>query len=297
MSAKKLKVAAEQAHKLIVRAERHYAGRISGKRDGFLWEHSQHVATLAQRLAREEGKEEGLAYLAGLFHDAGKFVGGRYHADDRPEEKAATAAARRIMRRAGFSAASIGRVAIALKSLYQSGARPDALADIVHDADFLSKFGRLGVAQFFIKSALRGRNLERSITEYLSKELTYAAVLPQNMRTRSGRRLARRKAAETLRYFKGLLNELRGLGEASYRLRLFKVVKPEHSGRPLPVRLVLPASCGKCGGRLRPQFSTEKSAKCEQLEAVVRCSGCGQSYRLSFCLPEIPARSAPLRHR
>jgi len=290
MLAKKLKAAAEQARKLIVRAERRFSGRPSGKGDGFLWEHSQHVATLAQRLAREEGEKEGLAYMAGLFHDAGKFSGGRYHADDRPEEQAAEAAACRIMRRTGFSAPSIGRVAKALKSLYQSGAGPDALADIVHDADFLSKFGRLGVAQFFIKSALRGRNLERSITEYLSKELTYAAVLPQNMRTRSGRRLARKKTADTLRYFNGLLHEIRELSGAPYRVRLFKVGAPGHSGHAVPVRLVLPASCSKCGGRLKPQFSTEKGLKCEQLEAAVRCSRCGQSYRLSFCLPEILVR-------
>ncbi len=290
MPDKKLNSAAEQARKWIVLAERRLSGRPSGKGDGFLWEHSQHVATLARRLAGEEGEKEGLAYLAGLFHDAGKFSGGRYHADDRPEELAAAAAARRIMRRTGFSAASIGRVIKALKSLYQSGAGPDALADIVHDADFLSKFGRLGVAQFFIKSALRGRNLVRSITEYLSKELTYAAVLPQNMRTRSGRRLARKRAAETLRFFKGLLGEIREMPGAPYRLKTFTVARPGTSGRAVQVRLVLPASCDKCGGRLKPQFSTEKGVKCEQLEAAVRCSGCGQSYRLSFCLPEILVR-------
>jgi HD superfamily phosphodiesterase len=64
-----------------MRAERRFSGRPSGASDSFLWEHSEHVAALCRRLAKEEGEDTGLAYLAGLFHDAGKFAGGRYHSD------------------------------------------------------------------------------------------------------------------------------------------------------------------------------------------------------------------------
>ena len=64
-----------------MRAERRFSGRPSGASDNFLWEHSEHVAALCRRLAKEEGEDTGLAYLAGLFHDAGKFAGGRYHSD------------------------------------------------------------------------------------------------------------------------------------------------------------------------------------------------------------------------
>jgi len=297
MAERKFKEAAQKARGLIVRAEHRFSGHPSGAGDSFLWEHSEHVAALCRRLAKDEGQDPDLAYLAGLFHDAGKFAGGRYHSDEKPEEQAASAAASRILGQVGFSRRSVNRLAKALKSLYQSGAGRDTLADIVHDADFLSKFGRLGVAQFFIKSALRGRNLERAITEYLSKELTYAALLPRNMRTRAGRRLAGKKAAETLRYFEGLLREIRDMPGALFRVKLFRVSRPEKSGRVVPVRLVLPASCRGCGGRWVPEFSTEKGIKCEKLEAALRCSGCRQSYRLSFCLPEIQPWGALLRRR
>ena len=289
--------ATEQARRMIIRAERRFSGRPSGASDSFLWEHSEHVAALCRRLAKEEGLDADLAYLAGLFHDAGKFAGGLYHPDEKPEEQAASAAASRILGQAGFSRRFVNRLAKALKSLYQSEAGRDTLADIVHDADFLSKFGRLGVAQYFLKSALRGRSLERAITEYLSKELTYAAVLPRNMRTRAGRRLAGKKAAETLRYFEGLLREIRDMPGAPYRVKLLKASRPDGSGQTVPVRLVLPASCRRCGGRWHPEFSTEKGTKCEKLEAVMRCSGCRQSYRISFCLPEIRGSGALLRAR
>jgi HD superfamily phosphodiesterase len=289
MTGRQVKQATQKARGLIARAERRFSGRPSGASDSFLWEHSEHVAALCRRLAKEEGEDANLAYLAGLFHDAGKFSGGRYHPDEQPEEKAASAAASRILSQTGFSERAINRLAKSLKNLYQSGAERDRLADIVHDADFLSKFGRLGVAQFFIKSALRGRSLGRAITESLSKELTYAALLPQNMRTRAGRRLAGKKAVETLRYFEGLLREIRDMPGAPYRIKLFKVSRPGKSGRAVPVRLVLPASCRRCGGLWRPEFSTETGIKCEKLEASLRCPGCGQSYRISFCLPEIQA--------
>ncbi|HEX9902269.1 MAG TPA: HD domain-containing protein [Acidobacteriota bacterium] len=289
MPGRKFKEATQKARGLIVRAERRFSGRPAGQSDSFLWEHSEHVAALCRRLAKEEGEDSDLAYLTGLFHDAGKFVGGQYHSDEQPEELAASAAASKILDQTGFSRRSINRLTKALKSLYQPKAGPDTLADIVHDADFLSKFGRLGVAQFFIKSALRGRSLERAITEYSSKELTYAALLPRNMRTRAGRRLAGKKAAETLRYFEGLLREIKDMPGAPYRVKLFKVSRPGDSGRAVPVRLVLAASCRRCGGRWVPEFSTETGIKCEKLEAALRCSGCGQSYRISFCLPEIQA--------
>ncbi len=104
--------------------------------------------------------------------------------------------------------ADIGRVVRALRSLYNSGSGRSRLADIVHDADFLSKSGYLGVANFFVKSTLRGRNLESAAMDFLSRELTYAAVLPANMRTAAARRLAVRKSADGLRFYRSYLAEL-----------------------------------------------------------------------------------------
>ncbi len=278
----------ERVRKLIEESERKFSGRKSAG-PGFLWEHTVLVASLAFRMARAEKEDADLAALAALFHDAGKFSGGRYRGDDKPEEEAAARLAREILEDAGLEMAAVGHVVRALRSLYNGGARRSRLADIVHDADFLSKFGLLGVAQFFVKSTLRGRNLESAIMGHLSKELTYASVLPANMRTEAGRKLAMRKSEETLRFYKALLAELEKAHGMQFRVRTADVPLRSGRRRRLEVLLVTPAACEACGQGWEVEFRTEKGVKCERLEAVVRCSGCGARREMGFCLPEVAA--------
>ena len=136
------------------------------------------------------------------------------------------------------------------------------------------------MANFFVKSTLRGRNLESAVMDYLSKELTYAAVLPANMRTAAARRLAVKKSADTLRFYRAFLDELKDAHGMDFRVRTVDVPTP---GRPRPSRakvsLVLPASCGACGGKWETDFRTEKGLKCEKLEASIRCGACGDGAR------------------
>jgi HD superfamily phosphodiesterase len=276
----------EHVRKLIEESEKKFTGGKSAT-GGFLWEHTVLVASLAFRLAKMEKEDADLAAMTALFHDSGKFSGGRYHRDEKPEEEEAARLAREVLEGVELEMASVGHVVRALRSLYNSGARRNRLADIIHDADFLSKFGLLGVAEFFVKSTLRGRNLETAIMNHLSKELTYAAVLPLNMRTESARKLAARKSAETLRFYRSFLAELKEAHGMD-----FKVCTPEvrrFGGRPrrLKVMLVAPAACGSSGRGWEFDFRTEKGVKCERLEAAVRCAGCGAAHQISFCLPEI----------
>ena len=97
--------------------------------------------------------------------------------------------------------ADVKRVLAGLKALYREKSARSIVADIVHDADFLSKFGSLGVANFFAKAALRGRTIRAAVLQYSSKELTYASCLPQNMRTAAGRELAGRRASQSMKFF------------------------------------------------------------------------------------------------
>ncbi len=267
-------------------AEKKFSGKKEGK-GGFLWEHTVLVAAQSFRLAKAEKENPDLAALTALFHDSGKFAGGRYHADDKPEEEEAARLARVILEEAGIKMADVGHVVRALRSLYNSGARHSRLADIVHDADFLSKFGYLGVANFFVKSTLRGRNLESAVMDYLSKELTYAAVLPANMRTAAARRLAVRKSADTLRFYRAYLTELKEAHGMEFRVRTVDVRRPGARSKRARVSLALPASCGACGGKWEADLRTEKGLKCEKLEALLRCGACGERRSISFCLPEI----------
>lgn len=276
----------ERVRRTIEEAEKKFSGKKDGK-GGFLWEHSVLVAAQSFRLAKAEKENPDLAALTALFHDSGKFAGGRYHADDKPEEEESARLARAILEDAGLEMAGIGHVVRALRSLYNSGARRNRLADIVHDADFLSKFGYLGVANFFVKATLRGRNLESAVMDYLSKELTYAAVLPANMRTAAARRLAARKSADTLRFYRAYLAELKEAHGLEFRIQAAVVRRSGPRSKRARVSLALPASCGACGGKWEADLRTEKGLKCEKLEASLRCAACGEKRSISFCLPEM----------
>ena len=276
----------ERIRRVIEEAEKRFSGKKDGK-GGFLWEHTALVAGQSFRLAKAEKENPDLAALTALFHDSGKFAGGRYHADDKPEEEEGARLARSILEEAGLGMADIGHVVRALRSLYNSGARSNRLADIVHDADFLSKFGYLGVANFFVKSTLRGRNLESAVMDYLSKELTYAAVLPANMRTAAARRLAIKKSADTLRFYRAYLAELKEAQGMEFRVRTVDVRRSGPRSKRATVSLALPASCGACGGKWETDLRTEKGLKCEKLEATLRCGACGERRSVSFCLPEM----------
>jgi len=276
----------ERVCRLIEDSEKKFSGS-NDARPGFLWEHTVLVASLAMRLAKTEKEPQELAVIAALFHDAGKFVGGRYHRSERSEEEEASRLARQVLVEAGLEMAEVGHVVRALQSLYSDGKRRNRIADIIHDADFLSKFGLVGVANFFVKSTLRGRNMESAIMNYLSKELTYASVLPMNMRTDSARKLAARKSAETLRFYKSFLAELKESHGMSFRVRTAELKRPGRPARRIAVQYVVPAVCGSCGGSWDAELRTAKGLKCEQLEAAVRCVSCGAGHDISFCLPEI----------
>ena len=274
------------ARAVIEESERAFAKTRKGE-GSYLWEHSSHVAALSYRLALAEKSDSLIAAVVGLFHDAGKFAGGSYHRDDRAEEESAAKIAAPLLAAAGLRALDIRRVTGALRALYASGARKSALANTVHDADFLAKFGALGVAQFFIKSTLRGRTLREAMLGPLSKELTYAACLPLNMRTAAGRRAAVKKSADSLRYFRALLGELRETQAVDLRIRRVRVIGTRSGTSAAKILLALPRACPDCGGPLVLATRTEPGLKCEKLEAEVACSACGRRTGLSFCLPEL----------
>jgi HD superfamily phosphodiesterase len=277
----------EKVRRLIEDSEKSFAGNAPGAEGSYLWEHTVHVASLAFRLAEEERRDPTLAAIAALFHDAGKFAGGLYHESGTAEEEIAARLAEPILRRSRVPATDREAVLSALEALYRQGAAPHALAAIVHDADFLAKFGALGVAQFFIKSALRGKTLRSTIMTSLSKELTYAACLPLNMRTKAGRQRAEAKAQETLRFYEELLKELGETQGGAFRVTTLRVPHPARRGKPIEVNLVTSAACDDCGGSWSITRSVRKGAKCTRLEARLRCRRCGTEHEIGLCLPEL----------
>jgi uncharacterized protein len=278
---------AVRIQRLVEASERQFAGNAPEADGSFLWEHSTHVASLAFALAGREGADPALAAVAALLHDAGKFAGGRYHEDDRPEEEEAVRVATGLLGRSKMKALERAAVLRALGALYNPAASPDRLAAIVHDADFLSKFGFVGVAQFFVKSALRGKTLGQAVAQSLSKELTYAACLPLNMRTAAGKEMAERKAASTAAFFASFLEEIREVQGLAFGVSTERFYDPRRPGRPVEVRLVLPEACPSCGGFWRTSLAPAAGLKCDRLEARAECVRCRSAVEVSFCLPEL----------
>jgi HD superfamily phosphodiesterase len=277
----------EKVRARIVESERRFAGNAPETDGSFLWEHTVHVAALAAKLAAAEKLDPGPAAVIALFHDAGKFIEGGYHESDRPEEEDAALVADALLRELRVKAAERKAILSALRALYNEKAGADRLADTVHDADFLSKSGHLGVAAFFTKATLRGQTLRTAVMNSLSKELTYAAALPRNVRTRAARAVAETKAADALRFYEALLRELREVHDIDFNVRIIRIPDPRRPGLEFEVRLVLPRRCETCGGAWRTELALVRGLKCETVEARVFCSRGDAAHEISFCLPEL----------
>jgi HD superfamily phosphodiesterase/predicted RNA-binding Zn-ribbon protein involved in translation (DUF1610 family) len=271
---------------VIQESEGRYEGK-NGNSESFLWEHTLHAASIAYQLARAENLDPLVPVVAALFHDAGKFAGGQYHNNDTPEEEESSRIAGQLLREFKMKPSEIRRVLSGLKALYNEKAGKNSVAAILHDADFLSKFGALGIAGFFTKSALRRRTLRSTVLGYLSKELTYASCLPLNMHTAAGRKLAARKASESLKFFRVLLAELRETGIASLKIRQLRIPNPAAKRRLLSVRIVSSPACPNCGSRWDLVWTTDRGIKCRKLNVEWVCTQCSQRLETSFCLPEI----------
>jgi len=268
----------------IMAGERDVAPSTGETGAGFLWEHTVQVAHIAARLAVAESLDPLLPVLAALFHDTGKFAGGVYHGEVVAEEEYAVRLVRRLMPRRGLTAEETETVALSLRALYCEDTAAGPLTGILHDADFLSKSGCLGVAAFFTKAALRQLPLRESLSRWLSKELTYARAAVQTLHTAAGRRLAAETAPRTEAFFRDLLAELRQWGIADFQLESRRV---DHGDPAAEIVLVLPARCPTCQAAVEARLTTEEGLKCRKLLARVVCGADHELYDMSFCLPEI----------
>jgi len=255
--------------------------------DSFLWEHTVHVASFARKIALAEDVNATEAVISALFHDSGKFLGGHYHLDDIPEEERAAHLAEEILTEEGMDKEKISTIISSLTALYNEKQPPSQIADVVHDADFLAKFGYLGVANFFTKSTLRGKTLYKALVTSLSKELTYAAALEMNMRTAAGEKMAAKKSAATQSFYLGLLDELREGGIAFFHIKEEVFPCPNNPDKTFTLLMAVPENCPECHNELTMDFGSQAKTKCEQLTAKIHCVHCPNEYQVSFCLPEM----------
>jgi uncharacterized protein len=278
----------------IQESEAEYNGHSAEVNESFLWDHTVQVTSVALKLAVLEKTDPLIPVITALFHDSGKFRRGDYHAKETPEEEHAATVAEELLEEAGMATEQVQMTVQSLNALYRENIAGTVTSNIVHDADFLVKFGFLGAANFFMKTALRGKPLQTSVLNYLSKELTYASLLPENMRTPSAKRLAKKKKKDSLTFFNGLLDELCEADIACYTIEKLKITQTKKQNAPLEVFLVLPDKCPTCEGEFTKEWATEKGIKCEKLNVSVFCRDCNCQYDFSFCLPEISVLEHPL---
>jgi uncharacterized protein len=244
-----------------------------------IWAHSVRVACIARRIAELEGWAETPALLAGLLHDAGKFAHGSYHANDTPEEEHAVRIVNQILTGTDYEK-WLPTINEAILVSYLDGDTTSDIGRALYDADCLDKLGCLGVAQFFIKNALRQRFMDQELLIRSSIELTYAHHAPSMLKTASGRSLARHRGVKTQRFYRELLDEWREFG-----IGRFEILKEEIAG--IVCVLVVPDEC-HCGGPLMHETDIRDALKCRSAVVSYHCTGCGSASTFSFCLPTLP---------
>lgn len=268
----------ETALRELVQREERALGAAKQQPDS-LWDHQLRVATLAVTLGRAEGVDAQACYVAGLFHDAGKFSGGCYHEGNTPEEERSIHILFELAVAHDLDPELTDRVAEAIEQLYRDEVEPGPLARILFDADNLDKLGHLGVANFFIKAGLRGGGVSRRLLYQLTREMTYARNASRCMMTPAGRALAGVRASVSLAFMEAFLEELR-----EGALHDFRVVQEEFDGFMIDV--VSPAVCS-CGVPLERRFWTERGVKCSEIHLEHSCTQCGDLHRLRFCRPRL----------
>ncbi len=275
---------------MLVEAEAQYNQKERRAPSEFLLEHTRRTAAIACKISALEGVDPFLPVLVALYHDAGKFHQGGYHADEVPEEEHAAVLAENMLSESGLERRDIDTVLAALRALYNDRLPCVGPCRIVQDADRLDKLGTLGVGAFFTKAALRGRGLTDALAQTLSREFTYALAAPRSMFTQTGKKLAREQGAKTVAFFDDLLEDLESWGIAAFERRTIVLeedfrTRDGASLQRMEVTVVLPRACPDCEASISLTHWRGRGVKCEKVTARFACEDCGYARESSFCLP------------
>jgi HD superfamily phosphodiesterase len=257
------------------------------KAESFLWEHTMQVANMAKYISNLENIPPFLPVLSALFHDAGKFVKGEYHKKDVAEESDSLKVARKLLKNIGADKQFILQLTNSLSALYNEEKENDIVADIVHDSDFLVKFGFTGIATLFQKATLRGMTIETAIFSTFSKEYTYALNLEKNIRTNCAKKIAKEKSKAHMFFLDNLIGELTAYNDIKFQKIEKSLPCPNDNTIKIPFILISTKNCNKCNNELTLSYTTEKGLKCTKLISTFKCNFCQKETSISFCLPEL----------
>ena len=216
-----------------------------------------------------EGGDGRLAYIMGLLHDVGKIRARGLDLLDSEatveviEEKLSPYTDNLMLRRI-------------IDGLTKGGSI-EALA--VHDADYLSKAGVLGVATFFSKWTAKGLTVDEAVIGKLSRELTILSNIERHLVTEYAKKLGRHLAKVALKSYRQLLKELKIQG---LNLRLVR-----RKARGYSVVLVVPITCPSCNGEVKVSRGLISRGKaCTEYSVTIKCKNCDWNMEESTCILE-----------
>ncbi|UCE12508.1 MAG: HD domain-containing protein [Candidatus Heimdallarchaeota archaeon] len=250
--------------------------------NSFLWDHCYRVACLAVWLARHplalpEHKSipEDTIFVSGLLHDAGKFQVKLDETSVR-EEVYSSKVTRSILTQHHWDKTTISLICLAIEELYQENSSP--LAQLIHDADVLSKLGPQGLMSFISKWTLRALPPSDILRKKLSMELTYALNASKVMLTPQGQEEAFEESNWTIDYFTRVLKQWEEFSILKLVIRTVKLDEFQI------MHVVSPRdSCGHLEWHWA--YNLVSGVKCTKIQISGTCKECKKEKSDEFCIP------------
>jgi uncharacterized protein len=185
------------------------------------WDHTERVLRNSQIICAGEKADPQIVETAVLLHDISrpdemKKKGGVCHAE------AGAARAEKILRKFGLEESFVRRVRLCVANhRYRGKNTPETIEEkIVYDADKLDSIGATGVGRAFHfagrigarlhnteEEALRAKSYSREDSAY-REYLVKLRHVPEKMLTKTGRKLARRRASFIKKFFDEINREM-----------------------------------------------------------------------------------------
>ncbi len=178
----------------------------------------------------------------------------------------------------GLEPAIIAEVSNAIRQIYRDDPKQTPLSMVLFDADNLDKIGLLGIANYFIKSGLRGQGITTDMITDLTVELTYARYASRRFYTETGRTIAVRRSSETISFIHDFLKTLKEDCLFDARIEYAHISDVE-------LEVVTPSVC-LCGAPIGINKKwLEQGVKCTEIHLEMACTICDNKHKIKFCRP------------
>lgn len=172
--------------------------RSMGETD-FVWNHTQRVRKLCKVLANKEGVEDRLLDTAAILHDISKIdcLG----KEDRHAHVGADISKEFLTE---FDDTDKKKILNIIRKHSDKGSGGTIEEQILQDADYLDKFGAVGIGTFFIKAGLFGKTHQ----DFLKKDFSEGL---QKLNTKSAKEMFEQRVKFMRVFSERLESELEGL--------------------------------------------------------------------------------------